>query len=316
MSHFGQSPTEPILKPRDLGQILDQSIKLFGRNWKPFVGLGLFSALPMLLNSLFVTVIMPSSDPSRIENSVLFRLITQAEQGNFGGLIGLGAGYIVLLLAYMLIAPLIQAALIDAAARAVLHMEPVPIRESLRVGATRYWAMLGTMVLMIPVYVLAPIVLTLAGLVIFFFITVPLGLLALAVVTVFSGQAIVIEGKGGGVPALSRAFQLGKSRFWPLMGLGIVFNLLVIAASYIITMPISLTTTFVMAFAQSTALMSLLYLVQGLVYAITTPFTVLGKTLAYFDVRIRTEGYDLEVMAQQQQQQQLTPPTPPQEWQP
>ncbi len=321
MSNFVQGPTEPILKPRDLGQILDQSFRLFGRNWKSFVKIGLISAIPFMVNGFVAASIMPVGDPSNLENNLFVRVITQADRGDFSGLIGLGAGYGVLMLLFLLLYPLVQGALIDVSARAVLHMEQVPTGESLRIGASRYWPMLGTMALMIPIMLLAFPVLILGGLVIFSPITLPLGYAAILVVTVFFGQAIIIEGKGGGIPAISRAYELGRSRFWPLMGLGVVFTLMTTVISSIITTPLSLGAGIVAAMGNSGAIFSVVYLLQGLVYAVVTPFTALGQTIAYFDVRVRKEGYDLEVMAQQQQHQQQGPqpvitPPPPQDWQP
>lgn len=319
MSQFVQSPrpSDPILKPRDLGQLLDQSFKVFGRSWKPLVTIGLIAALPSLLQGFFMLTMFPAMDSSDPTNHWLFRIMMAAEQGDYSGVFALVSVSTIVGFAFLLLVPLYQGALIDVAARAVLHMEPVPLSESLRVGARRYWALLGTYLLKGLIWLFALPLMVIGGLLIFAFVTLPLGSLALAVVMVFSNHAIIIEGRGGGLPALKRAYELGKSRFWPLMGIGIVFNLLVTVIQSMIVMPFSFAAGIMTAVTESPWILGLNTLIQGMTSAVTLPFLAVALTLVYFDTRIRREGYDLEVMAQQQAAEQgaqpLTPPHPDQQ---
>ncbi|MFZ5827763.1 MAG: hypothetical protein ACOY94_25955 [Bacillota bacterium] len=319
MSSFGQGPSDPILKPRDLGQLLDQSFKVFGRSWKPLIAIGLVAAIPSVIAGLMTLTMFPSLNSPDPMNNWFMRMFIAAERGDFSGVIAFFSVMGVMMIAFLLLVPLYMGALIDVSARAVLYMEPVPLMESLRVGARRYWSLLGTYLLKGLIWIVALPVMVLAGLVIFSFITVPLGSLSLLVVMVFANHAIIIEGRGGGMDALKRAYELGRSRFWPLMGIGIVFYLLVYFVQMIIVMPFSFGTMIAVAFTESTALMGLQYVIQGATTAVAYPFLVMAQTLVYFDTRIRREGYDLEVMARQQQAQEqepqpvFTPPSPPED---
>lgn len=316
MSPFGQGPSDPILKPRDLGQLLDQSFKIFGRSWKPLITVGLIAAIPSLLAGLLTFALFPSLNSADPMNNWFIRMVMGAERGDFSGLIAFGSVMSIVTIAFLLLVPLYMGALIDVSARAVLQMEPVPLIESLRVGVRRYWALLGTYLLKGLIWIVALPVMVLGGLVVFFFISVPLGSLSLAVVMAFANHAIVIEGRGGGIDALKRAYELGRSRFWPLMGIGIVFYLLAYFLQMMIVMPFSFGAMIGAALTESPALMGVQYIVQGLTSAVSLPFLLVSQTLVYFDTRIRREGYDLEVMAQQQTQERgprpvIAPPPDP-----
>lgn len=311
MSQFTQSPSEPVLKPRDAGQLLDRSFKLFGRSWKPLLAVGAVTAAPGLLWGLLSLSMLPATDdPSAMMNHWFFRMITAAETGDYSGLIAIATVWGILGFALFLLTPLFQGALIDVATRAVLQMEPVPLGESFRVAARRYWAILGTYLLKGLIWILAIPLMILGGLLIFAVITVPLGSAALLVVTVFANHAIIIEGKEGGMPALRRAWELGKSRFWPLMGLGLLFNLLVMLLQFMVAAPFSFGGAIISAFTEAPWVLSINTIVQSLATAVTAPFLAVALTLVYFDTRVRREGYDLEVMAQQQIQEQAPSPEP------
>lgn len=295
-----QTPAAPdaVLKPRDLGQILDQNFKVFGRSWRSLLPVGLIAAIPGLLMSILMLWLSPDLAAGSFDNP-LIRMLAAAEWGDYSGLIALGWGVAVFVIVLLLLFPLYQGALIDVSARAVLHMEPVPLSESFRVGAIRYWPMLGAYVLLALLWIGAIPALILAGLVVLSWITLPLGLVALATFTVFTGHAVIIE-QLGPAGALKRSFSLVKTRFWPLLGTGIVYYLLSTVVSYIVAFPFSFVAGIAAAATESFVPFALTSLMEGLVGAIITPFMAVGLTLVYFDTRIRTEGYDLEVMAAQQ----------------
>jgi hypothetical protein len=298
VSQFTQGPTETVLKPRDLGQLLDQSFKVFGRSWRPLVLVGLISAIPGLLWSIFSFALF-SGTASRM-GSWYFDLILGLANGDLASLGTFLMVGLLVFLVFLFLGPLYSGALIDVSARAVLKMPSVPLGESFRVASTRYFALLGTSVLKWIVLFFTVIGSAIAGLLIFALITVPAGMLVVSVFFLFTAQVVMIEGTRGGFAAFGRSFRLAKSRFWSLTGFIIVFFLMVYIIQGIIVMPISLGTGIFASFTGNLAVMSILYLVQALVQAVVVPFITVGITLAYFDVRIRREGLDLEVQAQQQ----------------
>lgn len=298
MSIHLPASADTVLKPRDLGQILDQTFRVFGRSWRSLLPIGLIAAIPGFLTSLFMLWATPGMGATMFGNP-LINIFAAAELGDFSGLITLGWLMLLYPVAFLLLYPLYKGALIDVAARAVLHMNPVSLGESFRVGAARFGSMLGAYVLLALLWIVAIPVLALAGLVVLAFITIPVGLIALATFTVFTGHAVLIEQKGAGA-ALARSFELVKSRFWPLLGTGIVFTLLGTVLSYIVVGPFSFVAGIVAAPTGSLVPIALTSLMDGLVATVITPFMAVGLTLVYFDTRIRREGYDLETMAQQQ----------------
>lgn len=300
MTQFPQGPQDPVLRPRDLGQVLDHTFKVFTRSWKPLIAVGLLGALPTILLAMLSFFLFAGDIESGPMGNWFLRMILSAEMGDFSGILAFFGVILLFSLVILLLIPLYNGAVIDVATRAALHMEPVPLTESLGVGARRYWALLGNAVIQFFLYLIAFPVLVLGGLVIFFFITLPLGYAALHALTMFANHAVVVEGKGGGFTALGRAWELGKSRFWPLVGFVVVFYLMVYVIQMMISLPLSFATGFAVAATESLQFMPLIYVGQGLVQAIAIPLLVLGKTVVYFDTRVRREAFDLEVMARQQ----------------
>lgn len=309
MSQFHQGPHDPVLRPRDLGQILDQTFKVYFRYFKPLVAVGLLSAIPLLL-MVVVMFFLISGD---FENTWLFEMIVAMDEGDFSGFATLMSLFGLLGLAFLFLIPLYQGAVIDVATRAVLHMDPVPLRESLAVGARRYWPLLGTAVLQGLILFGTVMVSPFIGLIIFAIITVPLGIAVVYTWIMFANHAVVVEGRGGGFQAIGRSYELAKSRFWPLVGFNVVLYLMAYFLQMMVLMPVTFAMMFATMASESLTSLPWIYFFQGLVQALLLPFLVVAKTVLYFDVRVRREAYDLEVMARQAQGPNQGPPpiTPP-----
>lgn len=294
MSLYRPDRPEAVLQPKDLGQILDQTFRTFGRYWRPLVAVGLLVGLPGLILALLQISLMPGlmADPT---DHPLVLAATAAEMGDFTPLFSVLGVFFGMSVGGLLLYPLFQGALIDVAARAVLHMEPVPLGETFRVAAGRYWPMLGVFALLILVWIVALPVLILAGLVVLAPITVLVGYVALLVLSIFSTHAVVVE-QLGPIAAIRRSFKLAWSRFWPLLGTGIVFSLMTGVLSMIIIGPVSFAAAITTALTASFIPTAVSSLLQWAVTSIIVPFTMVGLTLIYFDTRVRREGYDLELM--------------------
>lgn len=299
MSQFHQGPGGPVLKPLDLGQLLDRSFRVFGQSWKPLMMIGLIAAIPGVLISLF-SLSLTANGPKSAMPAWMYALLIALEEGDPSALIAFVSTMGLLALILWLLVPLYTGALIDVSARAVLGMPAVSLGESLRVAAGHYFRLLGTAILAILIYIGGVIACILAGFVFLAFITVPLGIFALSIFLMFANHAIVMEGAGGGGPAIGRSFSLVKTRFWPLLGYSFIFYLMIIMVQSMITFPLSMVAGIISAITESFAAISIVYLIQGLVSAVLTPFMMVGRTLMYVDTRIRREGFDLQMMAQQQ----------------
>jgi hypothetical protein len=110
-----------------------------------------------------------------------------------------------------------------------------------------------------------------------------------------TSPAIVIEDMPplrGMVRGVSRSVELTASRYWPVVGIALLSGLIAIAVNLIVTFPLSsLIALFGTVPWPLTAVASL---IPALV---TTPLITIVAVLVYFDLRIRREGFDLQMIA-------------------
>lgn len=107
--------------------------------------------------------------------------------------------------------------------------------------------------------------------------------------------ALLIEGVRGRA-ALKRSFDLVRGRWWRTLGVFLLGFILVSITSAIVQ-----ALFFVGMFLDSAtiALILVLYSLASIVgLLITTPFISALLVVAYFDLRVRKEGFDLELLAQ------------------
>lgn len=133
------------------------------------------------------------------------------------------------------------------------------------------------------------------------FLVLP-AVLASAVYLILYNQVVVIEGKGY-VAALTRSARLVSGHFWRMLGLGILFIIL----AGIMEMIGGMGSTLVTLFMPSGGSVLFATIWSGLIRALVTPITLIGLTLVYFDLRMRKEGFDLEMMAQNTGEPKGTP---------
>jgi hypothetical protein len=104
--------------------------------------------------------------------------------------------------------------------------------------------------------------------------------------------AVMVE-EAGPIQAMARSIALVRPRFWPVMGIGIVSGLLASFLGNILATPFSLA-----ALAVGYRWGWILVAIGGVLPAlVTTPFVSIVATLVYFDLRIRNEGFDLQMIA-------------------
>ena len=115
---------------------------------------------------------------------------------------------------------------------------------------------------------------------------------------VISTQAIVLEGAPGATAALGRSWSLTRGARGRIFGLMLV----VAALIYIPMMALGFVAaifapSMVEAGAGGTTTNVVLAAVAGLVSMLVMPFFYCALTVAYYDLRVRKEAFDLEVLA-------------------
>lgn len=121
------------------------------------------------------------------------------------------------------------------------------------------------------------------------------GLPALAVMTWFLVTAPVIGTERlGPVEAMRRSARLVSRRFWPVMGLALLSGLV----AYLFSQALGLLPSVLAIFIGTDGVGWVLLAVGGIITSlITMPVVAAATVLIYLDLRVRTEGLDLELEA-------------------
>ncbi len=175
----------------------------------------------------------------------------------------------------LVIQPLIEAAMAKAAADVYLDRE-------VEVGATYGYVvpLLGSVlwvIILVALAVFGGVFLLLVGAIFF------------AVRFYFAVVVVVVEGERG-TEALRRSWRLVKGSTWRVLGIIIVVLIISGIVSLILAVPFTILT-------EATQVLAFAILGDVLASVVVAPFTAIAFILLYFDLRIRKEGYDLEVLA-------------------
>ncbi len=282
--------TIPTIRPMTLAEILDRAFRIYRQNFLKLLGIYAIPFIPIMLIQTATTAYLTSStlqDPS-----------TFLDDAN---LMGLGIATIVVslilgLASFVLISGFATTAFTRAAANAITG-KPVGILDAYRSISRPALTMLLALLLMliiifgISIWAIIPIVGWFSGPGILLFITL--------IVSPLLAPVIVLENHGAAA-SLRRAWDLGRTRFWWLIGFAIVLALL---GQLIITGPIYLLSSVLQGILGSLPNLSmetqlaLTNVASGLASTILTlfyaPLQLTMFTVVYFDLRVRNEGLDL-----------------------
>lgn len=252
------------MQPMGVGEILDAAIKLYRSRWKSLMAIVAIALVPLTFLQVFLTRRLgsPFADPVATRGDLDSVMITS--------LVLTGIQVLV-------ITPFLTAAVARASADVYLG-HPVLVGSTFRFAVSRIHSILWISILSI-----------LAALLGFLLLIIP-GIIVL-VRFFFGPTVLVVEGKKGSA-ALGRSWRLAKGHFWKIVGTYILASIMAGFVETILAVPGAL------AFAAIGPAGWPVYAVAVSVAAIlTTPFTTLIAVLLYFDLRIRKEAFDLEVMA-------------------
>lgn len=306
------------LRPLSVGELLDRAFSICFKHFIAFASLVMVVLLPQivfsylgfkdvlsLMGDQMGTLQSAATGSAALDPMRLFHAYAQ------------GAPYLIgLLIIAVVFVPLSNAAVVSGVSRAYLGL-PVRFADCYADAVARWPSLLGLMLLWIVAGVVASFSFYL------FFVLLILALVAMgtmlgavggvlaaligvvagvAVIVVlleiylaaaFSFVAVVLERSGAGA-AFSSGFQrvFGEGQVWRSLGIsaaiaGVLVGFTIIRA-VIGWGTISLTHSFVLDFA-----------VSALFGAFSYPFLFATVAIAYYDVRIRREGFDLQMLASQ-----------------
>jgi hypothetical protein len=264
----------PRLRPLSLGEILDVSIKICVAHWRTLAKAVLVVVVPVQIVDTILTSDYTVSSLDFNANS------SQTPQQSADELNRALGGIAISTLLQGLAVLLVLAACFRAIAQAYLG-RPTDWRESLSYALKHVPSLLWLALLYGLGVVLGLILLILPG--IWLYVAWP-----------FAMPALLIEGRRGRA-ALGRSFQLVRGRWWRTFGIIIVGFILAGVVSSLVQ---GVFLAGILVGSDNDALVLLFSALAGVVgLTITTPFQAALLTVVYFDLRVRKEGFDLELLA-------------------
>ena len=257
------------LRPLGFGEILDGTFSLYRRNFASFYLTALLPYLPLMLLWIALVFLVPA-----------------------GGSREVAAGIVqVVSVPYLLVVGLLVSAALTRMAASAYQGEPVSRGAAFRVAARRAFPLLGASILAGIVIVLGFVLFVVPG--------------VLAMIALFAIVPVcVLEGRGA-VESLGRSRALARGAWGRIFGVGFILSLIVYIPSMVVW-GVALAVLIPQMAAQAASVapgaapvMATMQVLQLLVSAITVPFLMTGLVLLYFDRRVRAEGLDLEMAAQQ-----------------
>jgi hypothetical protein len=266
------------LRPLRVGEILDAGLKIYARNARTLMGLTAIVVVPFQTLSAVILLSTLSTGTEVPRGSL--PTFGSTRPANHATSLGANA---ILTLTGLLINLLTTAACVKAVSDIYLD-QPTNVGSSLRFAVRRLGSLLWLQILAGTLLVLAFIALVIPGIWLY---------VAWSVAT----PVLLIEGRGG-YAALRRSFRLVRGRWWPSAG--------VLAVAAIMTSVVGaaiegvLVGVFVAGSDRSVLLTVTLVSLAAAVSAILTrPFAAAVRTVLYYDLRVRHEGYDVTLLAEQ-----------------
>lgn len=318
--------SEPsTLRPLTLSQLLDRAFRLYRNHFLVFIGIIALGAIPeniiqyalrLLDYPTIARATQQLSDPSLSQNPFRLFATQMAASGS-----STSTSLLTTICYFILVQGLATGALVKAIEDSYLG-RPVGILKSYqRIGGSVIPLLIAlffgiVIILVLFIWMIVPCVgwFTGLGMLIFFDYAVYL----------LIPSTVVIEQKRG-IFAIQRAWELTRRRFWWVLGFILV---LTIMGAIILIGPTALVTGATLAlsrtvvpnaseetvYAIQAALSQTVRLLSELIYL---PLQLTAMVLMYFDLRVRTEGFDLAMLAATSEEAvspvEVTPAAPPSE---
>ena len=278
------------LRPLRLGELLDRAIRLYRANFLTFIGIIAVVYVPLM--------VLQTAASALLSSSMLTNLSAPEEIfTNTAYWAGLSSTLILAVVQFILVQGIATGALTRAVADNYLGKR-TGILDAYR-GIGKSWLtlvgallFLGIIVIVLSLWWLVPCIGWLTGLGMIVFL--------MAAINPLVPPAVVLE-KQGAIDAVKRAWSLARRRFWHVIGYVLVlalFSLVVVNGPAAIANVI-LAQIF-QSFGDPTTQLVLTSIIQGLVSLVFVliyyPLQMTAFTLIYFDLRIRTEGFDLALL--------------------
>lgn len=261
---------QPRLRPMGLGDLIDEAIALYRRNFALFAGIAAVLTIPETVINVLLAVSRGSSMFTRDSSGhVIFH------SGQLVGFAGASFGSIFV---SFLFGALITGALANAISVRYLDRQTTIAQTYAAVG-------ISTFVVLAIANIVSDILISIG----FIFLVVPA--VIFFVHFLFIPQVVVLERKGP-FAALGRSWELVRGNFWRVFGIALVVYIIVAVIQGVVG---GVAGALLAAVGEHSGVGSTI--VGAIVTVLVVPFQLGALTLLYYDLRIRKEGFDLEYMA-------------------
>jgi xanthosine utilization system XapX-like protein len=280
----------PAMRPMGVSDLFDETTRLYRRHFGQLVAIAAFMQAPSLLflllaGGLGMTGALASTAGQEPSPTLIF------------GLLGVMA---VAFLVALLTVPVGISAMVWAVSEARFGRR-LGVGEAIRRGFHRYWSVIG----LATVYTIA------VGAMWLTVIGIPFGIY-FSVAWGVCYACLLLEGTGV-FASLSRSRALVRGLWWRTFGIALLFLIFQSVIAWIISFPFGMVVGLVGTLLQTDAavqpaLAIVNVLGQVIAQVLPLPILYIGWVLYYYDLRIRKEGLDLAMRAEQ-----LAPPVLTQE---
>lgn len=285
------------LRPRTIGQLLDDSFRLFRNHFRFIAAATLCVYLPYLVLQSLLAFDLESAlnGLESVKSEADLALVWSDIAPRLLGVL------LMAMASALLVVPLLYGSLLRLLAELKFQGVTLSFKDAFVHAWRRLLAVIGTGILkwllLIVLYIVcsAGLVLVIAVLglahasaVVTAILAVLLGIAALCVVIWISvkfafAMSVALEEKKAGWSAIVRSWQLVKGNFWRVIGFFIVVRVIVFAVEIGLNMIFHL----IPSFAVQTVL-------DNVVSLLTTPFVLMTTGLLYLDLRVRTDAPDFK----------------------
>jgi hypothetical protein len=317
----------PALRPMGIADILDAMFRIYRNNFLTFIGIAALAQIPLMLLQLIVQLTFGrafSADLLSLSTELATASTTSLEDLPLTSIIAyIGVTLLLVLLQLIIIQQLMNGALTNAIARSYFG-ESTTILGAYQLGSSRIGSLIaaGLLVGLIGFVVFVAFFALYFGAIFAFisgigdsrgalsalasllcvfglFLLIIFGVLYVAVRLLFITQAIVVEGKSA-VEGIRRSWGLVQGSFWRTLGGYLLLSLLI---QIVLAIPVTSATFAIQLtigdpfdpLANYTLQQILNSLVTYAAQILVLPLQLTAFTLMYYDLRVRKEGYDLEL---------------------
>jgi len=265
------APAPLRLRPLEVGDLLDETFRMYRRNFVLFAGIS-------------VIVSIPSSALLGYGYSLFGNILQQSTTGvapNFGVLASTLPALAVGVLVNIALIPLFYGAVIFAACEAA-QGRPVSAGGIVSAVMRRYFPLLGYFLLI--------------GLMAFAFCLIPLW------VWIWVGWLLVVPvmfvEDVGLIQAMGRSWRLVEGRWWRTFLMVFLLFIVQYVARLALNAFIALAQYLLLIVAPSALVLGIAGATQVIIDSLVNPVLQIAIVLVYFDLRVRREGLDLFQLAQ------------------